>query len=140
MVGNVASYVGQEQGDYCDDDLEVQVAGRTVVVEPDRMVVRGGHVLVQRIRTGRQTASEDEKPVYTLLKMGARVRFPEASVAVEAYYPNDGEAVPINGQNEAKALRTYSDAIAGIEAGAFSARPADPRYCPNCQCYFICGA
>ncbi len=139
MVANAAKSVDIEIGDYVDEPLEVRIAGRTVIVEPDKMLVADGSVRVQRIRTGKRTKSEAGKPIYALLRRGAQNRYPSASVSVEAYYPDDGVTLPIPIADDAKALRAYEDAIAGIESGAFPAKPKDARFCPNCSCYFICG-
>jgi hypothetical protein len=42
-------------------------------------------------------------------------------------------------KNDDKRIREYADAIAAIEGGDFHAVP-DVRRCPNCPCYFMCGA
>ena len=47
--------------------------------------------------------------------------------------------MPVPPKNDDKLLKTYADAIAAIERGEFQAKP-DVRRCPNCPCYFICGA
>ena len=54
MVGNAADFIGRETGEYADGQLEAEVSGCIVTVEPDRMVVNGATVHVQEIRTGRQ--------------------------------------------------------------------------------------
>jgi superfamily I DNA/RNA helicase len=139
MVGNAASHIGTEAGGYADGELSVQVAGRTVTAEPDRIIVDGATVRVQQIRTGRQTKSEPEKPIYALLRAGAEARFPGKAVTVEAFYPSEGEVRPIPPANDAKSMKAYADAIDGIEAGDLGSLAKERRFCPNCQCYFICG-
>lgn len=139
MVSNGAAFIASEQGLYVDGPLEVPVAGRTVTMEPDRVVDAGGVVRVQRIRTGRQTKGEGDKPIYGLLRLGAQRRFPGRSISVEAYYPSDGVTRDFPAGKEDKAVKAFGDAICGIEAGIFPAKPDDPRFCPNCPCYFICG-
>lgn len=139
MVVNGATYVAVEQGAYVDGPLEFPIAGRTVTMEPDRLVDAGGIIHVQRIRTGRQTKSEGDKPIYGALRLAAQRRFPDRIISVEAYYPSDGEKRDFPAGKEDKALKAFEGAINGIEAGLFPAKPDDPRFCPNCQCYFICG-
>jgi hypothetical protein len=76
MVGNAADFIRLETGEYFDGELEAEVAGRTVTVEPDRVLIEGGTVRVQQIRTGRQTKSEAERPIYAVLRAAAQRRFP----------------------------------------------------------------
>ena len=139
MVANGAAYVAAERGAYVDGPLEFPIAGRTVTMEPDRMVDAGSVIRVQRIRTGRQTKSEGDKPIYGALRLAAHRRFPGRTISVEAYYPSDGVTRNLLAGKEDKALKAFEGAINGIEAGLFPAKPDDPRFCPNCQCYFICG-
>ena len=139
MISNGAAYVAAEQGAYLDGPLELPVAGRTLTIEPDRLVDAGGVVRVQRIRTGRQTKSEGDKPIYGVMLLAAQRRFPGRAISVEAYYPGDGVTRDFPAGKQDKAVKAFGDAIAGIEAGSFPAKPSDPRYCPNCPCYFICG-
>lgn len=139
MVANGAAYVAAEQGAYVDGPLEIPIARRIVTMEPDRLVDAGSVIRVQRIRTGRQTKSEGDKPIYGALRLAAQRRFPGRTISVEAYYPSDGETRDFPAGKEDKALKTFEGAIKGIEAGFFPAKPDDPRFCPNCQCYFICG-
>jgi hypothetical protein len=111
-----------------------------VVLTPDRVVISpDGSVRVQRVRTGRRTQSEPEKPIYALLRLGAGRRYPGRRISIETFYPATGEAAPVPPRKEDKLLATYTDAIAAIERGEFPVKPADQRQCPGCQCYFICG-
>lgn len=139
MVANGAAFIAAEQGASIDGELEVAIAGRTVTMEPDRVVDAAGVVRVQRIRTGRQTKSEGDKPIYGALRLAAQRRFPGRSISVGAYYPSDGATREFPAGKEDKAVKAFEGAINGIEAGQFPAKPDDPRFCPNCQCYFICG-
>jgi superfamily I DNA/RNA helicase len=139
MVSNGADFIAAEQGSYVNGPLEVSIAGRTITMEPDRLVEAGGVVRVQRIRTGRQTKSEGDKPIYGALRLAAQRRFPGRTISVEAYYPSEGQTREFSAGKEDKAVKVFEDAINGIEAGIFPAKPDDPRFCPNCQCYFVCG-
>lgn len=139
MVSNGATFIASEQGEYVDGPLELTVAGRTVTVNPDRIVTVGNTVRLQRIRTGRQTKSEGDKPIYGAMRLAAQRRFSDRSIAIEAYYPSEGATREFGPGKEDKAVKAFEDAISGIEAGSFPAKPSDVRFCPNCPCYFICG-
>jgi len=71
--------------------------------------------------------------------LAAQKRFPGRTISVGAYYPSDGDTREFPAGKEDKAIKAFEGAINGIEAGQFPAKPDDPRFCPNCQCYFICG-
>ncbi|MEW6449200.1 MAG: UvrD-helicase domain-containing protein [Pseudomonadota bacterium] len=139
MVQVMVDAIANEAGHYERDEWEVPVGRHRVALTPDRVVVRGdGSVRVQRVRTGRETKSEPDKPIYALLRQGAADRFPDKAVSVETFYLATAKAVPTVAKNDDKLLVKYADAIAGIEQGRFEPDPADDRACPNCPCYFIC--
>ncbi len=139
MVRAMAAAIATEPGKYDRGEWLVPVGGRQVVVTPDRVVITPGCVRVQRIRTGRRTKSEPDKPIYALLRRGADARYPGQSVSIETFYLATGEAVPVPPKNDDKRIQEYVDAITDIERGDFHAVP-DVRRCPNCPYYFICGA
>jgi hypothetical protein len=103
------------------------------------LVADNGSVRVQRIRTGRKTKSEPDNRLYALLRQGATARFPGKAISVETFYLATAETVPVVSKGEDKKLKEYLDAISEIEMGDFHPEP-DARRCPNCQCYFLCGA
>ena len=138
MVKAMLRAIASENGKYDRADWVVPIGDRNVLVTPDRIIVSvDGSVRVQRIRTGRQTKSEVDKPIYALLRRGAVLNYPNKRVTVEAFYLGTDEVVTMLPRNDEKLLKGYRDAIAGIESGDFHPEP-DPRQCPNCQCYFIC--
>lgn len=140
MVAAMATAIAAETGTYDRDEWEVPVNGKVVVIRPDRVVIDpAGAIRVQRVRTGRKTKSEADNPIYALLRRGAAARYPGRPVAIEAFYLATAEVVPITPRNDDKAIEQYAEAIDGIERGDFHPIP-DPRRCPNCQCYFMCGA
>ncbi|MGX7896048.1 UvrD-helicase domain-containing protein [Tsuneonella sp. HG222] len=139
MVANAADFIGSETGEYVEGALETEIADRTVTVEPDRLIVEGATVRVQQIRTGRQAKSEAERPIYAVLRAAAARRFPGKAIIVQAFYPSDGEVREIGPAADPKSLKAFGEAIASIEAGALGTLAKERRYCPNCQCYFICG-
>lgn len=139
MVKILAESIAAETAQYDRQEWNIPLGARKVAISPDRVVKSSeGLIHVQRIRTGRKTKSEAQKPIYALLRRGASLMYPGASVSVETYYLGTGEQLNIPPRNDDKLLATYSEAIAGIERGDFHAEP-DPRRCPSCQCYFICG-
>jgi CRISPR/Cas system-associated exonuclease Cas4 (RecB family) len=93
---------------------------------------------VQRIRTGRETKSEPDKPIYALLRHGAAQRFRGKRINVEIFYLASAKSVPTVAKADDKAIAKYADAIATIEQGRFEPEPKDARSCPNCPSYFIC--
>ena len=138
MVGVIAT---EDAVGYPSEEWVVGV-GRDVrvSVRPDRVVeLADGSILVQRVRTGRWTKSEAEKPVYALLSVGAAERFPDRRVRLQTLYLGEGRVDVPRTDKVAEQLAGYADLVAGIEAGRF---PADPeaRRCAGCQAFFACGA
>ena len=140
MVTAMANLIAAETGEYDRDEWSVPVADRRILFTPDRTVIgRDGSIRIQRLRTGRKTKSEPDNRIYALIRQGAAKRFAGRPVIIETFYPATGEAVPVVAKKDEKLLAEYAAAIAGIERGDFTAKPKNPRQCPNCQCYFICG-
>nr|WP_294522487.1 ATP-dependent helicase [uncultured Rhodopila sp.] len=139
MVRQMAATIAAEPGQYDRGEWLVPVGERKVAVKPDRVVITDRGVRVQRIRTGRRTKSEPDKTIYALLRRGAGAKYPGRSMSVETVYLATGETVLVPPKNDDKRIKDYADAIAAIERGEFRSKP-DVRQCPNCPCYFICGA
>lgn len=139
MVKGIAEAIQTESGQYDRQEWTIPLGARKVTLTPDRVLIGvNGVICVQRVRTGRRTSSELDRPIYALLRLGAELTFREHPVTVEIFYLGTGEKVPVPNKNDSKYLSQYSEAIAGIERGDFHAEPS-PRQCPNCPCYFICG-
>jgi DNA helicase-2/ATP-dependent DNA helicase PcrA len=139
MVGAMVEAIGKETGHYERDEWEIPVGLHRVALTPDRVVVTpDGTVRVQRVRTGRETKSEPDKPIYALLRRGAALRFPGKKASVDTFYLATAKSVPTIVKDDDKAVAKYADAIAAIEQGRFEPDPSDDRTCPNCPCYFIC--
>lgn len=138
MVTGMASAIATENAQYDRREWAVGVGTRFVILTPDRVVLtQDGTVHVQRVRTGRETKAESDKPIYALLRRGAVALYPRKQVIVETFYLSTGNRVVVAPGNDNKSLELYADAIAGIEEGNFAPNP-DARICPKCQCYFIC--
>lgn len=139
MVKQMAEAIAAEVGQYDRQEWSVPLGSRKILITPDRVVIASdGTIRVQRIRTGKKTKSEPEKPIYALLRRGAGLKYPGKQISVESFYLGTGEKVPVLAKDDSKLLGKYTDAIAGIERGDFHAVP-EARRCPNCQCYFMCG-
>jgi DNA helicase-2/ATP-dependent DNA helicase PcrA len=138
MVREMAETIASETATYGHGEWSIPFGKRSVLITPDRVLIdAGGSVQVQRIRTGKKTKNEPTKPIYALLREGARRAYPGKGVAVGAYYLASGEVMPVQAKNDDKLLSHYTDAIAGIERGEFHAKP-ETRRCANCPSYFIC--
>jgi DNA helicase II / ATP-dependent DNA helicase PcrA len=139
MVKGMAAAIVAESAKYDRKEWTIPLAGRNITITPDRVLIgKDGTICVQRIRTGRKTKPEPDKPIYALLRRGAALQYPGKRISIEIFYLGTGEKVHVPANNVDKLLATYSDAIAGIERGEFEAIP-EARRCPNCQCYFMCG-
>jgi DNA helicase II / ATP-dependent DNA helicase PcrA len=138
MVKGMADAIATETGQYDRQEWAVPIGARAIVLTPDRVLIGSdGMVHVQRIRTGRKTKSEPDKPIYALLRRGAALKYPGKPISIEIFYLGTGERVPVLANNDGKLLAKYTDAIADIERGDFHPEP-EARRCPNCQCYFMC--
>jgi DNA helicase-2/ATP-dependent DNA helicase PcrA len=138
MVGRMAEAIASEGGTYDRRAWTVSLDGRSVTVTPDRAIVASdGSVTIQRVRTGKRTASEGDKEIYALLRLGARQIYPGRRATVETYYLATGERVVQPSDDDAAMLERYSEAIGGIEAGDF--HPSVGRSCPGCPYYLTCG-
>ena len=141
MVASMVEVVAAEAGSsYPREEWHVDVGSGLVAVTADRVVERAdGSVLVQRVRTGKRTKSEAEKPIYALLRAGAAYRFPGKRISLETLYLGEGRAEAPRLDKAAEQLGDYAANIASIEAGLFVPKP-ETRRCAGCECYFICGA
>ena len=138
MVTGLATAIAGETAQYDRAEWAVPVGNREVLLTPDRVVrTKDGTVHVQRIRTGRETKSEAEKPVYALLRRGAEAQYPGKRIVVETFYLATGKRVAVASDRDEAALESYAEAILAIERGEFEPSPS-MRTCPKCQCYFIC--
>ncbi|ANL68571.1 DNA helicase UvrD-like protein (plasmid) [Rhizobium phaseoli] len=138
MVSRMAGIVTAEPGSAEGQEWSVPISGRRITVTPDRVVKSGNTVRVQRLRTGKKTKSEPEKPIYAILRRGAELENPGKRIEVETLYLSTGNRVPVPADGAGKALNEYQKAISQIEAGDFGIENADRRHCPNCPYYFRC--
>lgn len=138
MISRMTSIIASEPGSDEPPEWKIPVGANVISVKPDRVVKVGNTIRVQRVRTGRKTKSEPDKPVYSILRRGAEIHHPGMNIEVETLYLLTGDRVPASSNADSKNLKKYQDTIASIEAGDFGVDNADRRYCPNCPYYFRC--
>lgn len=116
--------------------------GRVKITLDNTELVEDGpepFLLVQRIRTGRPSKSESEKPIYGLYQAAAEQAHPKAKRQMQIVYLSTSEATgfDLTRKQLDKRLADYDKAILGILLEQFSPEPND-RDCPRCPHYFIC--
>lgn len=96
-------------------------------------------LVVRRLRTGRPTKSEAEKPIYGLYQTAAQRAYPNGRRRVQILYLSTDETkdVELTKQQLDNRLKKYDDAMAAILRGSYDPTP-DDRECPRCPHYFIC--
>jgi hypothetical protein len=96
-------------------------------------------LLVQRIRTGRPSKSEADKPIYGLYHAAAEQAYPKANRQMQILYlsTNEVKDSDLSKKQIETRLANYDDAIVGILSEQFAPEPSD-RECPRCPQYFIC--
>jgi DNA helicase II / ATP-dependent DNA helicase PcrA len=99
----------------------------------------GTSLLVQRVRTGRASKSEADKPIYGLYHAAAAQQHPRAERRLQILYLSTNEVKDINLSKKQldNRLEAYDKAILGIRRRQFDPEPSD-RECPRCPHYFIC--
>ena len=99
----------------------------------------GSRLVLQRIRTGKPTKTESERPVYGLYHAAARQLHPHVQPQLQTLYLSTNEVrdITLTPQQLANRLKKYEEAIAGIRQRQFGA-VQNERECPRCPHYFIC--
>lgn len=121
-----------------EGDWQIERPGGRIRLRPDHVEISPEGPVVRRLRTGKPPKKIDDD-IYALYQEGATRVY--GSARVEALYLTTDEAVPVemSAKVVASRLKKYDEAIAGIRAGEFAAKPSD-RMCPRCPQYFICPA
>ena len=119
-------------------DWQIERAEGRIRLRPDHVEVSADGPVVRRLRTGRPPKKIDDD-IYALYLVGARRELDQARI--ETLFLTTDEARPVQMTETVirNRLKKYDDAIAGIRAGRFAAKP-DDRTCPRCPQYFICSA
>jgi hypothetical protein len=121
-----------------EGDWLIERPGGRIRLRPDHVEISPEGPVVRRLRTGKPPKKIDDD-IYALYHAGAARAYGKARI--EALYLTTDETVPVEMSAKVIAgrLKKYDDAIAGIRAGKFPAKPND-RMCPRCPQYFICPA
>ena len=121
-----------------DAEWLIQRPEGRIWLRPDHVEIGPDGAVVRRLRTGRPPKKIDDD-IYALYLVAARQELQGARV--EALFLTTDETKPLSMTDVVirKRLQKYDDAIAGIRAGQFAAKPND-RTCPRCPQYFICSA
>lgn len=126
----------------CRPEWTVSLPNGVVTVVPDEVDLTDEQgrrtVVVRRLRTGRPSKSEGEKPLYALLHAAAADAHGEVARVEIAYLATaTTESVPFTDKTLKSRVGRYDEAMAAIKRGEFPARP-DDHECPRCAQYFIC--
>lgn len=126
-------------GEVLDADWHIQRPDGRIRVRPDHVETGPAGAVVRRLRTGRPPKSKPDDDIYALYHHGAAQEL--GGARVEVLYLTTDEAVEVCMTDKVIGIRLkkYDEAIAGIRAGNFPAKPND-RTCPRCPQYFICPA
>jgi len=121
--------------------IDVPLQHGVVRLLPDQVsILDDGTLVMQRLRTGRLSKSERDKPIYALYQRAARAggTTPQR-IELISLTSGASEPIDISPKTEATRLAKYDEAILGLRAGRFLPSPSE-RNCPRCPHYFICPA
>ena len=107
---------------------------------PDHVeLLDDGTEVVQRLRTGRPSKSELEKPLYALYQVAPSEQLQGTPRRVEVVFLSHDAAleVRLSERQVQSRLAKYDEALAGILTAQFPPQRND-RECPRCPHYFIC--
>lgn len=145
MVVRALSNPAFASGASARPEWEIELEHGRVLLRPDHLVEPEDEArsqpVIRRLRTGRSTKSERDKPVYGLYQKAAEQFYPGHEPRVERVYLSTGEVedVKMKPDTAERRVKKYDDAMAGIRREQFAPRP-DDRECPRCPHYFICPA
>ena len=121
-----------------DADWRIKRPEGQIRVRPDHVERGSDGLVVRRLRTGRPPKKINDD-IYALYHHAATQELGQARVEALFLTTDEAVSVPMSGRVINKRLAKYDEAIAGIRAGRFPAKPND-RTCPRCPQYFICPA
>lgn len=143
MVARILNHPILSSDDLDRPEWEIPLEHGRVKMRPDHVETPGPEndeqPVVRRLRTGRPTKSERDKPIYGLYQKAAELAYPEHDPRVERVHLSTGEVenVKIQAGPVETRLRKYDRAMAGIRREEFAPDP-DDRKCPRCPHYYIC--
>jgi hypothetical protein len=139
------SYPALASGASSRPEWEIELGHGRVRLKPDHVGEpkdeAGRQPVVRRLRTGRSTKSERDKPVYALYQKAAELSYPGTEPRVERIYLSTGEVEDARMRSDTveRRVKKYDDAMGDIRRKEFAPKP-DDRECPRCPHYFICPA
>lgn len=145
MLVRALRYPALVSGAFARPDWEIELEHGRVRLRPDQVAQPeddpGDQPMVRRLRTGRPTKSERDKPVYGLYQRAAELFYPGRQPRVERVYLSTGEVedARMKPDTAERRVKKYDDSMAGIRREQFAPKP-DDRECPRCPHYFICPA
>ncbi len=145
MVVQALSHPALASGAFARPEWEIELGHGRVRLRPDHVAEpedeAGSQPVVRRLRTGRSTRSERDKPVYSLYQKAAELSYPGREPRLESFYLSTGEVEDARMKSDTveRRVKKYDDAMAGIRLERFAPKP-DDRECPRCPHYFICPA
>jgi superfamily I DNA/RNA helicase len=145
MVVRALSYPALTSGASARPEWEIELEHGRVRLRPDHVAdpenEAGNEPVIRRLRTGRSTRSERDKPVYGLYQKAAELYYPGCEPRLERFYLSTGEVedARMKPDTAERRVKKYDDAIAGIRREQFVPEP-DDRECPRCPHFFICPA
>ncbi|TAW06321.1 ImmA/IrrE family metallo-endopeptidase (plasmid) [Rhizobium ruizarguesonis] len=116
------------------------LANREIAIAPHFVKGNAGSREFLTVRSGKRSATDQDKIAHTLLLEAARVNFGHG-FSFETFHVMDGNAGQIEqtAAKRANRIATAQDAIRSIEEGLFPAKRSD-FLCPRCRHFFICPA
>ncbi len=117
----------------------IDVGIGNVSVRPHRVVEQPWGAVTVQIVGARHRDQQRVAGLVAALSIGARRAFPDARVTIELLDPDDGEVVEAELVDDEAVIERYRDAITAIEGGHLTPRP-DPKRCPACPYFIVCGA
>lgn len=142
MIENFIARQTLSRGAELSRSFDVELESGFIRISPDCVETTNGVVLLQRIWTGRATASEVDREIYGLYYELARQHFPTLKPRVQILYlaTNDAVDVELTERKIASRLKKYDAFINGIINGDFPAHPKNIQNCPQCAHFFTCPA
>jgi DNA helicase-2/ATP-dependent DNA helicase PcrA len=120
-----------------------QLPGGRVKVRLDAVAeTPDGALLVERYDTGRPSEDDHRDPRLAMMRESAkqeRAQGRPVRVVIRYLSTGDEKEVPEKPRYEQPRVEKYDEALRGIRAGDFPARPSEEN-CPRCPFFFICPA
>jgi hypothetical protein len=119
-------------------EMRLAVSGGEIVVRPDEVLTKNGHLHLRVVRTGHVLSDEMDAVATAVFTLAAYGTFPGCTV--EYVHLSDNTVTPVDMSDKVLGNRrkTAGEMLAKICSGVFP-RKESPRSCPRCPAFFICG-